>query len=375
MKSKKTVFSTLVVLAIVLSAFALPMQALADTGCTSGTRDNDTIVCDVDTEDDVNGKGGDDEITVTTDGQVTGSVNGGKGKDTITNNGTVTENITGGSQSDEITNSGTAGSISGDGGSDTITNNGTVKKKIAGGSGGDEIINSGTAGSINGDDGSDIITNIGTVTNDVKANSGNDMVILETGVQVGGTIFGADSKKAAAIETDTLVFNMSTYNQAEYYAAQTVIAGATDETQAYKFAWDGGAIKWQYFDTLVDKLTLLFKSELQPQPEPETENETEPESAATATLIFVEEGVLKVYQNNASGTLRFYGLGENSQTFIAELSAQSWANALPGDVLLDYESIELETRLVVTALENGQLQVEYYSLADGTLLFSKTITP
>ena len=84
---------------------------------------------------------------------------------------------------------------------------------------------------------------------------------------------------------------------------------------------------------------------------------------------------MKGYQNDASGALRFYGLGENSQTYIAELAAQSWENANPGDVLLDVESVELGTHLVVTMLENGQLQVEYFSLVDGALLFSKVVAP
>ena len=110
---------------------------------------------------------------------------------------------------------------------------------------------------------------------------------------------------------------------------------------------------------------MLFKSKTESKPEP----------ATTATLIFVEEGVSKVYQNDASGTLRFYGLGKNSQTFIAELVTQSWENGKTGDVLLDVESVEFGTHLVVTMLDNGQLQVEYFSLVNDALLFSETITP
>ena len=442
MNSKKTIISTLVMLAIVSSALALPAVAFADSGCGSaGTSGDDTIVCDTDTTGEVNAGDGDDEITVETDVTVTGNVAGGFGADeitvdegatvdgslqgngdptgrdcadeadTITNNGTVTGDIYGGRGNDVITNAGVVGTniedgglvkggdgddtitnngsanllvgnygndtitnsgavsyIDGNSGNDTITNSGSVDY-IYGSGGNDTITNSGTVNYVYGNSGNDTITNSGNVTGNIEANRGNDTVVLNTGVQIGGTIYGSGCELGAADDIDKLIFNMSTYNQAEYDAAQTVIANATDETQVYSFAWDGGMISWQYFDTLIDKLALLFKSE--PQPEPESK----PESVATATLIFVEEGVMKVYQNDASGTLRFYGLGENSQVLIAELQAQQWENADSGTVLLNVESVELDTRLVVTALENGQLRVEYYSLADNTLLFSTVITP
>jgi len=404
MKSNKAIFSTLVILVILLSTLALPTVALAGGGCESaGTSGDDTIVCDTDTTGDVKSFAGDDEITVESGVTVTGNVKGGNGEDAITNNGVVAGNIAGGLGDDEIANSGVAGTINGNSDNDSITNSGTADaiwggdgddevtnssivtgglggglgddeitnsgtaESISGGAGNDTITNSGTVVSVNGGAGDDSITNNGIVTNDVKANAGNDTVILETGVQVGGTIMGANTDKAARRETDTLVFNMSTYNQAEYYAAQTVIAGATDELETYEFSWDGGVISWQYFDTLTDKLALLFKSKSEPK--------SKPEPVITATLIFVEEGFLKIYQNDASSTLRFYGLGKNNQTFITELAAQSWENAEIDDVLLDFESIELGTHLVVTMLENGQLQVEYFSLVDGTLLFSGTIMP
>ncbi len=147
---------------------------------------------------------------------------------------------------------------------------------------------------------------------------------------------------------------MSTYNEEQYNMAKAIIANGGDG----EFAWGVNTLKWSDFENLFDNLKLLFR-------------ESKP---VTASVVAVEEAVLKIYQNDDSGTLRFYGLA-GRQVFIAELSLSAWQNAAEGDVLLDVENVMLGTRLVVTMMSNGQLQIEYFDLSDGSILFSKVINP
>ena len=147
---------------------------------------------------------------------------------------------------------------------------------------------------------------------------------------------------------------------AEYDAAKTVIAAGSDG----EFTWGEVLLKWSGFESLFDHLSFLGTRVSESKPEP---------APVTASLIAVEEALLKVYQNDDSNTLRFYGLSGN-QVFIAELSPSIWQNAAEGDILLDVENITLGTQLVVTMMANGQLQIEYFDLDDGSILYSKVIT-
>ncbi|MBT3322550.1 MAG: hypothetical protein HN392_09740 [Anaerolineae bacterium] len=235
-----------------------------------------------------------------------------------------------------------------------MTNTDTVEGNIQTGPGNDTIDNSGTVGDIKAGNDDDTITHSGTADL-ISGGYGDDIVTLE-----GDETLVVTDEVCGGEGTDTLDFRMSTYNAAEYDAAKTVIAAGSDG----EFTWGEVLLKWSGFESLFDHLSFLGTRVSESKPEP---------APVTASLIAVEEALLKVYQNDDSNTLRFYGLSGN-QVFIAELSPSIWQNAAEGDILLDVENITLGTQLVVTMMANGQLQIEYFDLDDGSILYSKVIT-
>jgi len=306
----------------------------------------------------IDGESGRDEIN--NSGTVDGFLWGGLHNDEINNSGTVNQEITGWFGDDTITNSGTvAGDINGNDGDDTITNNGTVQLDLDGGDGADTITNNGLVedeiegeegndtitnngtvrDDIDGDQGDDTIVNSGIVHGDIEAGTGNDRVSL-TGTQVDGIIDGGPG-------TDTLDFSMETKNKSQYKAARAAIATGGDGS----FAWINGHITWQNFEILIDNLTLL----------------------PGHSLKYLDK-ILKIIADG-NGKLYFYGLNEDSDVYLAMLGYEIWSQATAGQVLLDVSNAKIDVRLIVTALDNGQLKIEYFSTIDGSALVNTAISP
>jgi len=76
---------------------------------------------------------------------------------------------------------------------------------------------------------------------------------------------------------------------------------------------------------------------------------------------------------DAAGNLSFYS--PVGSVFLGQLTQAQWSGAAPGTVLINTVYTDLGILLYVTVLPSGQLQVQVYSLADGALLSTTTITP
>lgn len=326
---------------------------------------------------------GDD--TITNNGVVTNYISGdgadgnsttNSGNDTITNNGQV-DTITGdGTNSlnntgdDTITNNGQATWIYGDStfgannsGDDAITNTGTVRFGIMGdgydntrnNAGNDTITNSGTAGYIEGQGGNDTITNSGTVITSIDAGTGDDQVNLTgTQAQVGNDIDGGAG-------TDTLNFAMTTSDQAQYNDAKTVIAAGGDG----QFNWGAGVIQWLNFETLLDNLVLQSAPAQNPaQPAP-AQSPAEPEP-----VTLFSNGDIAAYRD-ANGTIRF-SFSQITPSPTVSIPSETVAGAAAGEIL--YHLSADGTNIFVIAQGNGQVVVEIYNQADGTLLDRYVVT-
>ena len=264
------------------------------------------------------------------------------GNNTITNNegGLVNEDIEGGGGNDDITNLGIVGDdIQGNDGDDTIINSGTVDDDIEGNDGDDTIINSGTVGEdIQGGKGDDTIEHSGVVEGDIEAGEGDDTVRL-TGTQVDGIIDGGT-------DTDTLDFSMKTKDKKAYHAAKAAIAAGGDGN----FNWENGRIAWQNFEILLDNISLLIGHSLKHL-----------------------DAYLKVIEDE-NGKLYFYGFKDSANVYLGMLGYDIWSTASAGQTLLNVRNTDISTELIVTGLGNGQIQVQYYSLTDGTLLSATVST-
>jgi len=350
---------------------------------------------------------GEGDDNTTNNGSVE-SVRGGKGEDSITNNGTALE-IHGSGGNDVIENNGDVvdngqegdrpGALSGGRDDDRITNNGTADE-VRGGKGDDTIINTGTTGKIEGGstfrgfpdndtNGQDTITNSGTVTGDILAGPGADTVNLATGTQVGGTIDGGDGGHEDS-EGDTLNFNMSTADNAEYTAAQAAIAEADEsDSKDGQFNWDAGVIEWQNFEFLLDNLILLAAAGAEAVALPavgevpvELVAETLPEILDTPDIDLGSDsggddggGVISVAKASDGSIKISLPQPASRETPVSDvnISHSDWSNAQAGDVLV---SMEVDGMLVyLVALGNGQFALQCYSLGDGSLMANLIITP
>ncbi len=347
------------------------------------------------------GNGGDDTITNsdTVGGTLWGDnvATGNGGADIITNTGTVGSAIygdnitTGDGGADSITNSGTVSHnimgdrvVLGNGGDDTIDNSGIVEDSIVGdwvedGDGGDDIItNSGTVqdsiyGDVNldGDGGDDIITNSGTVGKSIFAAEGDDTVILVgSNVNVGGTIKGGEGVEDEG--GDTLNFSMSTSDQNEFGNASAAINNAIGNGHADgSFAWNGGTITWVEFENLINNLQFLGTLTVAA---PAAAPAADDSGSATPTTTVFSDANVSVSRDSESGALYFYGENGASDHLIASVSASEYSGAGAGQVLVTVVDTQLGVLLYVEALGNGQLVVQYYSTADGSLLSSVVIS-
>ncbi len=348
--------------------FGLSTPALADcqdTGDVGDGSGGDIVTCDNNPGADADGytgTSGNDQITVeagATVGDSSGDdhVRGDAGNDTIENNGTVEDNILG------------------DDGNDDITNNSNAKN-LYGGNENDTINNSGTVENIFGQDDDDVITNSGTVDNQISGGSGDDTVILSgADVKVGGNITGSNGGETNG---DTLNFNMSTSDQDEFDTANTAINTAIGNGHADgNFAWNGGTITWKNFETLLNNLIGtgvrgVNISDGDAGGDTTTTDDGD-DTGSTVTTVYSDSNV-SVNQDGDSGTLYFFGENGDSDHLIASVSQSDYANAGAGQVLVTVVDDDLGVLLYVEALGDGQLVVQYYSTADGSLLSNTVIS-
>lgn len=335
------------------------MADCQDTGDVGDGSGGDIITCDNDPGADADGYtagAGNDQITIEAgaivgDGVGLDDIKGSDGDDTITNNGSVDDDIFGDSGDDTITNNGTVGDdLAGGDDDDTITNNGTVKDDIW------------------GNDGDDTITNSGTVEDGIYGLNGDDIVTL-TGTQpeVSGTIDGGEGEEDEG--GDTLNFNMSTSDQDEFDTASAAINTAIGNGHADgNFAWNGGTITWVNFETLLNNLIGPVVL-VEPVDAPAADDDT---GGATPTTVYSDDNV-RVSQDG-SGALHFYAENGASDHLIVSVSQSDYSSAGAGQVLVTVVDDELGVLLYVEARGNGQIVVQYYSTADGSLLSSTVIT-
>jgi Ca2+-binding RTX toxin-like protein len=271
--------------------------------------------------DNVVGNLGDDTLTITSTGSVQQDVNGNNGNDTITVDGVVDRDIIGGAGSDSITVSGTVGDdIDAGPDGDTVVVTGTIAGDVDGGLGIDNMDVGGTVGgSVLGGTGADTMNLSGIVGSGVNAGDGDDAVTLLDGVNVAGIIDGGNN-------IDSLTFDLTTNNEAEYLAAAAIIAS---NASSGSIAWNGNTLSWQNFESLVDLLELIAAS-------------------GGGEVTIVGEGtpwdhrcfddlVNMVVYCNDDGSLAFYRLETPGGDGLLRswLTYEEWASAAPGAVLFD----------------------------------------
>lgn len=266
------------------------------------------------------------------------------GNNTVTNNigGTIYQDIVGG------------------GGNDIITNNGAVNGDIQGKAGNDTIVNSGTVDNdIEGNDGNDSIDVSGMVGGDVNAGDGDDIVNM-TGTQIDGIIDGGEGGETVG---DTLNFGMSTESEEQFKNAKASIADANPDGGT--LAWGNSTYNWKNFEILVDNLVFTGVR---------TADDTGgDDTGGPATSTIFSDSNMIVNQNRDNGAIYFFGVNGSSNHLIASLSEGDYSGATAGQVLITAANDGLGV-LYISSLGNGQLAVQYYSSADGSLLSSAIIT-
>lgn len=270
----------------------LPASVYADC-LPNGTPGNDIIICTGSDADGVNGRAGNDQITVESGATITSPTDGIRdtnGNSTVENNGVISANNDGielsgsgtrqvkntntiiandegidvdGPGNSTIENSGTiiAGDhgISGAGRSDTVTNSGSI---IAGDNGisaeGDNDVITNTGEIIAGDDGinaghgDDTIFQSGTIHaggSAIDAGKGNDQVTIVIGSEITGRINGED-------DIDTLIFQL-TGDQATLDAFNTYIATNGINASTGHLTFGGQSYRWVNFEQLQYLLILI----------------------------------------------------------------------------------------------------------------------
>ncbi len=393
MEKKRFVGMGIIVLLAV--AFALPGSALADCQDVGDTADGgDVITCTGEDPDGYTGTPNSDEITVEAGAFVARdifnrSISPGNGNNTVINNGTIDGNVNlassqgnneitnnatikqdiyldGSTGNNNITNNGTVDYIDLEGstGTNTVTNNETVGNDIVGGDATDEITNNGTVNFIETGSGDDTITNSDTVSNNIDAGNGDDTVTL-TGEQpdVQGNIDGGEGGED---QGDTLEFNMSTADEAQFNQAKADIAAA--DPDAGTLNWGASTFNWFNFETLVDNLQLIVAANGNAG-DGNAGGDAGGDDGDSTTYADVYVSVLM-----KGGTLYFLGKNGSSDILLASLNQPDYAGASAGQVLVSESVDELGVLLYVEVLGDGQLLVQYYATDDGSLLTNAVIS-